>query len=347
MKSKSANAPNGGAEKTSWFSWQAGLGLAITAFFLWLAFRRIPLGDLIGRLKEVGIAPMLVAISIVLASVVLRGWRWKLMLSPSAPGLRRRDAIAATMVGYAVNVAIPRGGEVARAVFLKRIARTSLAAGISSVLAERLLDVVSLCILFVLTLAFYQHRLDEIFPDVGRAMFFAAFAASAGLAVAWAIGRYPERAAGLVRRILEKVWPSRAERFSVMGENFFTGFRGMFIRENTAGVILLSVGIWVLYIAANWAVAAAFSSGKLSSLSFLDAAAITVVVAISLTIPAPGGIGTTHFFVSKMLTTIYAIDPAEALAYATLLHLSGVIPLLVLGALFSLILRPAKTAPGS
>ena len=121
----------------------------------------------------------------------------------------------------------------------------------------------------------------------------------------------------------------------------------MFIRENAAGLILLTVGIWVLYIGANWVVAAAFSSEKLSSFSFLDAAAITVVVAISFTIPAPGGIGSTHFFVSKMLTTIYAIDPAEALAYATILHLSGVIPLLVLGALFSLILRPAKTAPGS
>jgi uncharacterized protein (TIRG00374 family) len=338
------NLQDGEAQKSFQFPWKVCLGFVFMAGFLWLAFRRTPMGDLISHLKKVSPLAVAGAIGLHLISIALRGWRWKIMLSPSDPGLKRRHAVIALLVGYAVNVVIPRGGEVARAVFLRRIARTSLVAGLSSVIAERLLDVVFLCILFFLTVSFYQHHLEAVFPGVGKVMFIAAIFAAVGLAGAWLISRNPAEAAGWLRRILDRVWPSRAERFLVMGENFITGIGGLFVRESAVRIFLLSVGIWVLSIFSVWWVAEAFSAGKLSSLSFLDAAAITVVVVISISLPAPGGTGTTHYFVSMLLTGLYGISPAEALAFATLLHLVGVIPSLLLGGLCSLIAPSAGPA---
>jgi len=353
MKSKLKNTSGGDAEKNFRFFWKVGLGLSIMVIFLWIAFRRIPFSDFIGHLKEVNIASVLWAISIILAPLVLRGWRWKLMLSSSDLDLRKHHAVAATAnhavaataIGCAVNMVIPRCGEVARAIFLKKFAHTSLTASLSAVLAERLLDMASLFIFFVLTLIFYQYHLEEIYPGMGRAMIFVALATLTGLMAIWKMGDQPELALRLIKITLAKTIPSQMNRFSNIAENFFSGLQGMFIRENAAGMIILSVGLWVLYVFASWIIAGAFSSEQLLSLSLLDAAVITFVVAIAFTIPVPGGTGITHLFISKLLTTIYSIDLAEALAYATVLHLSGVIPILILGSIIPLIVRPTEPSP--
>ena len=321
-----------GNEKKFSQAWKTLLGLAVMALFLWLAFRRIPLGDFLKTLKEASLLPVAAVFLTLTAAIVLRGWRWKIMLSSSHPSLKRRHAAMATTVGYAVNVVIPRGGEVFRAVYLRRIAKTSLVAGLSSVVAERLLDVATMCLLFVLTIPLYQDRLEGIFPGVGRGMLILAGIALAGLGVVWALGRRPEQSARRLERVLEKIWPARAGRFSEMGENFFRGFGGLFVRENAGSMILLSGGIWLLYILIAWSLFFSFPSGALSSLSLIDAAAVTVVATIAISLPSPGGTGTMHFFVSQMLIGLYAADPAEALAYATLYHLSGIVPPLVLGA---------------
>ncbi len=342
LKQNQENGKNGDL-----FSWKLLAGLALMAVFLWLAFRKMPLDSFVDTLMEVSPLPLAAAAVIILLSIVLRGWRWKIMLASSQPDLKKRHAVMATGVGYAVNLAIPRGGEVARAIFLRRIASTSLAAGLSSVLAERLIDVVSLCVLFVATLSLYQPQLEAVFPGVGQGMFFAGLLAMGGFAGMWAIGRNPGRTSRWIGIILHRLWPSQADKLSQWGENFSLGLGGLFVRKNAPAMIALTAGIWLLYIAANWAIIFAFPSTRIASLTLLDICAVTVVVAISFVIPSPGGIGTTHFLVSQMLTGIYGIEPALALAYATLLHLAGTIPALLLGGLSAMFMESAKTAEGS
>jgi uncharacterized protein (TIRG00374 family) len=325
------------------FSWKLALGLALMAIFLWLSFRNIEFGKFLDALKGVSLFPVIAASVTQIVSHAVRGWRWKLMLSSSHPELRRRDAFAATMVGYSVNVIIPRGGEVVRAVFLRRIARTPLAAGLSSVLAERLLDLVALCILFPLTVWIYQHQLDRLFPGIRQGIFAVGFVAVVGLGLLWAFGRYPERMTGHLQRFLQRFWPSRAKKISEMGGNFFLGLGGLFKKETALEIGLLSGAIWLLYILSTWVLIFALPGSGISSLAFGDAAAITVIVAISFTIPSPGGTGTTHFFISRMMVGIYGIHSAHALAYATLIHLSGTLPVLIIGGALALFLKPAET----
>jgi uncharacterized protein (TIRG00374 family) len=324
-------------------SWKLALGFALMAVFLWLSFRQIEFGKFLDALKEVKLLPVIAASLTQIASHVVRGWRWKLMLSSSHPELRRRDAFSATMVGYSVNVIIPRGGEVVRAVFLRRIARTPLAAGLSSVLAERLLDLAALCVLFPSTVWIYQNQLERIFPGVQQGMVAGGFAAAAGLGLVWTFGRYPERMTGYLRGFLRRFWPSRAEKISEMGGNFFLGLGGLFKKETALQIGLLSGAIWLLYILTNWILIFALPGSGISSLTFGDAAAITVIVAISFALPSPGGTGTTHFFVSRMMIGIYGINSAHALAYATLIHLSGIVPVLVIGGALAFFLKPAET----
>ncbi len=55
-------------------------------------------------------------------------------------------------------------------------------------------------------------------------------------------------------------------------------------------------------------------------LGFTEATVLTVVSAVGIAIPTPGGIGTYHLFITKALFIFYAVPEATGLAYATIAH---------------------------
>lgn len=324
------------------------LGLALTAALLWLAFRQIPLGEFARALGEVGLLPLAAAMACQLLAHWLRAWRWKLFLLRTRPGLRRRDAFAALMVGYGVNVAVPRGGEVARAVFLQRAAGVPLAAGLSTVITERLLDLVTLAALFPPLALIYRGRLERVFPGIGTGVLLTALASAGALGAAWWIARKPAWASAFLGARLRRFSPAGAEWAAGAGGHFLEGLGGIFRRETAAGVALLTGGIWLLYALGFWLLFHSFAFARTASPGPGDALGVTLVVAVAYALPSPGGTGTTHFFASQFLTGLLQVDPAEALAYATLAHLLGAIPGILLGGAYALLARgpePGKNGP--
>jgi hypothetical protein len=55
-------------------------------------------------------------------------------------------------------------------------------------------------------------------------------------------------------------------------------------------------------------------------LGIADAVVLTVVSAVGLSIPTPGGIGSYHLFITKSLFIFYAVPEATGLAYPTIAH---------------------------
>lgn len=307
-------------------------GLAFMAVFLWLAFRQIRLKELAGVFEHLRPVPVLVAIAFQAAAFYLRAWRWQLLLRASRPRPRRGRTLAALLVGYAVNDFLPRAGEVVRVVILRRLSGVSVSAGLSSVLNERLMDVVTLALLFPVTLLVYRERFEAVFPGVGKGVLTAAVAAIGGLVVTWMLSRDPERSSALLRRLVRRFLPSREGAISQQGTNFLSGLSGLFHRQSAPALFALSAGIWACYVLSNWTMLAALPYPDLARLDLADGLAITLVVAIAFALPSPGGAGTTHYFASRFLTGLYAVRPAEALAYATLLHAASFIPTVLAGA---------------
>ncbi|MEK6712184.1 MAG: lysylphosphatidylglycerol synthase transmembrane domain-containing protein [Nitrospinota bacterium] len=326
-----------------WRPWaKAALSLAVMAGFLWLAFRRIPLGEFLRAMGEAHLFPILPYLALQVLANALRAWRWKLFLQGAAPRLRRRDAFAALMVGYAVNVAVPRGGELARGVFLQRVAGVPLAAGLSSVIAERLLDLLTMALLFPLALLAYRGRLEGVFPGIGAGVALTALASAGALAAAWWLGRNPQGGSLRLAGYLQRLSPGFAERARRTGGHFLEGLGGLFRRENAPAVALLTAAIWLLYALGFWALFYSFPFARTAAPGLEDALGITLVVAIAYALPSPGGAGTTHFFASQFLIGLLQVDPGQALAYATLVHALGGGWVIVLGGGYAFFARPKK-----
>ena len=85
---------------------------------------------------------------IYLATFLLRGFRWKMMLMNSTQ-LPIRDFIGSVVVGYAGNNLLPvRGGEILRMEYFSRKSKVNRITTLSSILTERVLD--GLVLVFIL-----------------------------------------------------------------------------------------------------------------------------------------------------------------------------------------------------
>ncbi len=321
---------------------KAVLGLALMGFFLWLAFRRIALGEFWLALKNARLFPVLQFVGIQFAAFLLRAWRWRALLSEDGESLPFVRVFAALCVGYAVNSAVPRGGEIARVLFLRRLTGASATKGLGAVVVERLLDLAALLFLFPPAMLFYREGLSRLIPRLGQAAWGALGITALGLALAWAFGRRPEKTLRLLRAALQKVWPSREAQVARMGENFLRGMGGLFQKRKAAEVSALSVGIWALHILGIWFLFFSFPFGGNFSSGAGAAITVSFVVVVAFVIPSPGGTGTVHYLAGHALIALFAVPAAEALAYATVLHASATLIPLILGGVFAAFMRPVR-----
>ena len=58
------------------------------------------------------------------ASHVMRAERWRMLLSPTGNQVKLSNSFFSLMVGYLVNLAVPRGGEVSRCYNLYKLENT-------------------------------------------------------------------------------------------------------------------------------------------------------------------------------------------------------------------------------
>ena len=147
-------------------------GIAVSAVALYLAFRNVPLLDLISYLGSINYLWVIPSIAVAMFSFVIRVLRWQIILS-SARRISFWRAFHPLMIGFMVNCVLPgRVGEVARPVILRKRENFPVSSGLATVAAERVFDIGLLIILFAVVLAtvpirsdlyiaFGKHRLDR------------------------------------------------------------------------------------------------------------------------------------------------------------------------------------------
>lgn len=128
----------------------AAAGVAILVYTLW----NTPWTDFKSALHAVQPAWLLALGAVIFFSHFLRAWRWQLLFQKENQRPRLWACFHALMAGYLVNLIPPRAGEIVRAALLSRSADIPMEKILGTVLLERLLDLVTLLILFIPTLGF-------------------------------------------------------------------------------------------------------------------------------------------------------------------------------------------------
>ena len=184
------------------------LALGLLAWFLRGA-------DLAGVSREIQggrVAFLVLALCATMSTYFLRTLRWLYLLRP----LGRPHfgvALRATVIGFGALTLLPaRAGEVIRPYLLARHEGMSTTAVFATIIVERLLDMLTVLILFALFLLMFDPGIASLDPAVYRALKIGGLSVGAGavaiLVVLFFLAGDPGRLAGLARRA-DRFLPAR------------------------------------------------------------------------------------------------------------------------------------------
>lgn len=312
---------------------QIVVGFFVAAVALWYGFREINLQEVIDEIVHIQFIYVLIAILIMVFSHWLRSVRWQLLVSDHQFHLFKGvyPFFSATMVGYAVNNIIPRGGEIAKALYLSKSIGVSQSKIFGTVVLERLLDFLFLILMFGVTSFFYSEELNEFFPGLG---IIAVVIFLSAIMIILLFTLMPQqklyRAVRHLFALFNKRVAIKAARISLQ---FSEGMSSLKNSDRLVSVLMTSFAIWFCYSIMTWVPLYAFHFQETAHLTLMAGIAIMTISSIGVILPSPGGAGTFHFFCSVVLVNMFGISKLDAMSFATALHLMNFVITTLLGIL--------------
>lgn len=266
---------------------------------------------------------------IAMVSHLLRAERWRMLLEPSGHKSTLGYSFLSLMVGYLVNMVIPRGGELSRCYNLYKLDRVPVDTSFGTVVVERIVDLV--CLVFLIGVAFIVES-DKLFGFIETLPI--GEGASSGISVLMYIG------AGLIVLGLIFYWVVKKNKklnaFIVRTWNGFKeGLLSVFRLKNKGLFITYSALIWGLYFLMSYTVILAFPETR--QLGVGAVLSLFAIGSIAMAAPLPGGTGSYHILVPQGLIFLYNIPSADAVAFTFIFH-GWQTAILIFGGALSLII---------
>ncbi|NNE34774.1 MAG: flippase-like domain-containing protein [Rhodothermales bacterium] len=297
---------------------QAG-SFALAIGLLYLALRNVDLGDLWTRIRTASFLWLLPLTLFVFISHYLRAWRWQVLIS-ALPDSRGKGAtvtklFGALMVGYMVNYAAPRIGELVRTSIAARATGHRFAAVLGTVVAERLLDVICLALALVSVLALLKDQIRVLVSSIAVPGFLAGPTGVALLLLAIVL---PLIAVYLYRQKVRSAPGSgRAQR---LVESFVAGLQTLLRSERAGTIVFSTLLMWSCYLVMAYIPLRMLGMTDAFDVGLVDAWSLMNIGALGVVVPAPGGTGTYHYITQLALTGIWSVDSDVAAAYAIITH---------------------------
>jgi glycosyltransferase 2 family protein len=276
--------------------------LALAGVIWWASKQQAP--QLPSTPKE--IAALIGAIALYALATVVRSERWQRLLVDEGATPHRADTYALTVVGYMGNNVLPaRAGDAIRVVLMAPRANTSNRTVVGTLVAERLLDVAVLVVLFVVV---GYGLLGEVGGDKVEIIVLVA----AGLAIALAIGYLAVRRN---EKLLEFVAPIASATLGLRRAH-----HGLLLLGMTLVIWAIEAGVWM-----SAGAAVGFGMDPIEGLYIVALASV-----FSLVPSGPAYAGTQD---AAAILGIKALGGtgAQAVAYIVMLRFIIVVPITIVG----------------
>ena len=317
------------------------ISLFVAGTLLYYVFRGWDLGDVVDRFKQVNYSWVLLSVFLSIISHILRAYRWNLLLEPVGyKDLSLFRTFKAVMIGYLTNLVAPRLGEITRCGVLKRTDGVNMSASIGTVVAERIFDFLGLLALIILALTLEFNRISSFFVDfindkIGGIqmtstmlgiLLIIGFILAGGLSILW----------WFRERIKRKPFYYKLRSFI---REMINGFTSVLRLKKKRGFWLSTIFIWVLYYIMAFVLF--FSIASTSHLGLTAGLSVLIMGGLGMSAPVQGGFGTYHILVGSILLT-YGIAEKDGFFFATLVHTSQTLSVMIFGGISLLLTLPTK-----
>ncbi len=260
-----------------------------------------------------------------LMSHMMRAHRWKYLLEPLGHQTKFSNRYHATMVGYVINMIIPRAGEASRAGVLGKTDQISFSKAFGTIIAERVIDLVMLALIGFITVALSLEDFELLYKqllagqsDSGGNSTLNVLLGAAMVAIFVIFLLYKNDK--FRSRILAFLQDLKAGLFSIL--------KG----KNAGKFVIFSVLIWLFYVLYFGICFLALDETKETSAQGILMSFIAGTIGVMLT---NGGVGVYPLFVGTVIT-FYVFPNHEgihnsALALATMIWITQTLFLVLLG----------------
>ena len=304
------------------------LSFLLGALILWLFLGQLEFGRVLDAMGEADPVWLFVAVFMQGVHLVIRSLRWRVLLSPLKRGISFYNLFSTTAMGYVLSLVFFRIGEVVRPLLLGQREKISKSATVATCLLERLMDSMTVALLF----GFYMVFLFEPPAEPSGAIDLAGMRRSAlvlGLAI---LGAFPilyvvVRSRRTLLEFLDLRMGRRSFLLRVL-HGFLSGFDAVSRGRIMTTAWLQSVVIWLVIAAAISASMRAFDLDA----GFGDSLLVLALLTFGIAVPVPGGVGA--LYLGQLgLVEFFGVEPNRAAA--TILATQTIIigPVIIIGTL--------------
>ena len=313
--------------------------IAIAGFFVWLSLHKInaekweQLKDAIAHARLWVFFPVLF---LLLLSHWIRALRWKMLIEPLGYKPSNINTFFGVMVGYLVNLGAPRLGEIIKCTVLARYEKIRADKLVGTIVAERAFDLMSLVIVFGITLVTEFKTIGSFTGDWIKSVYTSSEGKFSATRLLIFLGGAVLVIFALRILFTRFLHINFVQKFKVILKGIWHGLTSIRLVRNKLLFLFYTVAIWALYVVStligfevleqtrNLGVGAAFSALIMGSIGMIF---------------SPGGIGAYPWFIQQTVLLYGIPEEPYGQALGWLLWLGQFIIFVVFGAL-SFILLP-------
>ncbi|MBE7652150.1 lysylphosphatidylglycerol synthase transmembrane domain-containing protein [Tenacibaculum finnmarkense] len=297
------------------------LPLILGGFLVWYSVSKISLDVLVQYFKDANYSWIALGLFFGILSHLSRAYRWKFLLEPMGYKPDFGNSTLAVLVGYLVNLALPRAGEVSRAAVLANYEDIPFEKGFGTIVAERIADVIMMLSIIAITLFlqfdFIYKLLTKNFDPLRIVIILSVLAL-----VFYAITRYVKKAqSGIGLKIKSFI------------SGLVEGVTSIFKMKHKWAFIFHTVFIWAMYVCMFWA-----TIPSINGLEVPLGGVLIGFIAGAFSIAATnGGIGLYPIAVAGALA-LFGVSAEPATAFGWIMWTSQTAMIIIFGGLAFLFL---------
>ncbi len=300
---------------------QVAVGIIISVICLAAIFFLIDIGKVIESLKSADYRFLLLSGPLIVAYLALRAVRWRVLLDNAVPLLQ---VFHIQNIGYMLTQLLPlRLGDVARAILIGSVPPISIAQGLSTMVVERVLDLLFIVTLLPLTVS----QLDVLPAELRTASLVTGLLALTATIVLIVAANFRPKFTALARRILIYIPFLDTDRWTNVADELLLGLDAFTHLRSGLSLLFWSIALWVPMIFAYYTVMLAAGL----DVNLVTAAYAMCAAALSIAVPSsPGQIGVFHAGVIAALLLL-GLPETESTSFAFLYHAFNLVIVIVLG----------------
>ena len=304
------------------------LPIALGVFLIWYSVSKFTTSDIQSIKTSFATANYWwVALSLFfgILSHLSRAYRWQFLLEPLGYKPRFANSVMAVLIAYLLNLFIPRSGEIARAVSIKKYEKIPFETAIGTIVAERVADVIML--LSITGIAFFLQT--EL---LGSYLFNENEESSVYLKITFLV-LFPLLGIATYYFLKKSTHPFIQKIFKFI-KGLVNGIKSIITMKKKWAFIFHTVFIWLMYVLMFYTVT--FALPETTNLPFAAIIVAFVVGGFSMAL-TNGGLGTYPVFVASALI-LYNIDDNPARAFGWIMWTAQTLMVIIFGGLSFLLI---------